>query len=144
MVRGTARDLRCRVKIRFARPRFRAFDTHAARFYSSRSRPNRSDRVCAVPTYEYECSKCGVFDHFQRISEKPLARCPTCKGKVKRLLGTGAGLLFKGSGFYITDYRSDSYKKAAKAESSSSSSASTTTATPPAAKDSKPKAAKAS
>lgn len=75
-----------------------------------------------MPTYEYECPKCGVFEQFQRITEDPLRTCPTCRRKVKRLLSTGAGLLFKGSGFYITDYRSDSYKKGAKAESSAPSS----------------------
>lgn len=78
-----------------------------------------------MPTYEYECQKCGhTFEKFQRISEPPSKRCPKCKGAVKRLLGTGAGLLFKGSGFYITDYRSDGYKQSAKADSTSSSSSS--------------------
>src|ERR1044072_641996 len=76
-----------------------------------------------MPTYEYLCSKCEqTFDVFQPITDKPLAVCPRdkCglkpwgKGKVKRAIGTGAGILFKGSGFYITDYRSDSYKEAAK------------------------------
>ena len=72
-----------------------------------------------MPTYEYECQKCGYhFERFQNMSDKPLQRCPECKGKVKRLIGTGAGLLFKGSGFYITDYRSDNYKNGAKAETS--------------------------
>ena len=70
-----------------------------------------------MPTYEYECAKCGhCFELFQNISDPPRKRCPKCRGKVQRLLGTGAGLLFKGSGFYITDYRSDSYKKGASAE----------------------------
>jgi putative FmdB family regulatory protein len=70
-----------------------------------------------MPTYEYECRKCGhEFEAFQRISEAPLKRCPKCKGAVKRKIGTGAGLLFKGSGFYITDYRSENYKKAARSE----------------------------
>ncbi|HMP77318.1 MAG TPA: zinc ribbon domain-containing protein [Kiritimatiellia bacterium] len=72
-----------------------------------------------MPTYEYECSKCGLeFEQFQSISAPPLKRCPKCKGSVRRKIGTGAGLLFKGSGFYITDYRSEGYQKAAKAESS--------------------------
>jgi putative FmdB family regulatory protein len=78
-----------------------------------------------MPTYEYECAKCGkTFDVFQSMKDEPLKTCPDkkCKGKVKRLLGTGAGLIFKGSGFYITDYRSESYKQAAKKDSSSSSS----------------------
>lgn len=78
-----------------------------------------------MPTYEYECAKCGkTFDIFQSMKDEPLKTCPDkkCKGKVKRLLGTGAGLIFKGSGFYITDYRSEGYKQAAKKDSSSSSS----------------------
>ena len=70
-----------------------------------------------MPTYEYECLQCErVFDIFQRCTDEPLKRCPNCKGKVKRRVGAGAGILFKGSGFYTTDYRSDGYKKAAKAE----------------------------
>ena len=70
-----------------------------------------------MPTYEYECLKCRrVFDTFQKITDEPLKRCPKCKGKVKRKIGSGAGIIFKGSGFYATDYRSDGYKKAAKAE----------------------------
>jgi putative FmdB family regulatory protein len=70
-----------------------------------------------MPTYEYECAKCGhQFEHFQSIKAAPLKKCPKCSGRVKRLLGTGAGLLFKGSGFYITDYRSESYKQGAKAD----------------------------
>jgi putative FmdB family regulatory protein len=75
-----------------------------------------------MPTYEYECGKCGYeFERFQRINEPPAKRCPKCKGGVRRKIGTGAGLLFKGSGFYITDYRSEGYRKAAKAESGGSS-----------------------
>ena len=70
-----------------------------------------------MPTYEYECSSCGyVFEKFQVISAPPLKTCPKCKRKVRRLVGTGAGLIFKGSGFYITDYRSDSYKTAQRAD----------------------------
>lgn len=77
-----------------------------------------------MPTYEYECRKCGhTFEKFQRISDPPAKRCPSCRGAVRRVLGGGAGLLFKGSGFYITDYRSDGYKKSAKAESTSTSGA---------------------
>jgi putative FmdB family regulatory protein len=80
-----------------------------------------------MPTYEYACEKCGKnFDAFQSMRDEPYRICPKelCRqakwgrGKVKRLLGTGAGLIFKGSGFYITDYRSESYKNAAKKESS--------------------------
>lgn len=72
-----------------------------------------------MPTYDYECSACGhTFEQFQSITAAPLKKCPECgKSKVKRLIGTGAGIIFKGSGFYITDYRSDSYKAAAKADS---------------------------
>jgi putative FmdB family regulatory protein len=74
-----------------------------------------------MPTYEYECQKCGhTFDAFQSIKDAPLKRCPKCKGKVKRLLGSGAGIIFKGSGFYQTDYRSASYRKGQKADSGSS------------------------
>jgi len=68
-----------------------------------------------MPTYEYECQKCGhQFELYQSIKDGPKRTCPECKGRVKRLLGTGAGLLFKGSGFYITDYRKPGYKDAAK------------------------------
>src|SRR5437870_7869590 len=83
-----------------------------------------------MPTYEYSCEKCGQnFDAFQSMRDEPFRECPKalCRlpewghGKVKRLLGTGAGLIFKGSGFYITDYRSDSYKASAKKDSESSS-----------------------
>ena len=70
-----------------------------------------------MPTYEYECQKCGHrFDEFQSMTAKPLVRCPKCKGKLKRLIGAGAGFLFKGSGFYVTDYRSKGYKESAKKE----------------------------
>lgn len=75
-----------------------------------------------MPTYEYVCQKCRhEFEQFQSIKDKPLSKCPQCKGKVIRKIGTGAGLIFKGSGFYITDYRSESYKQAAKSESSAKS-----------------------
>lgn len=70
-----------------------------------------------APTYEYECQACQEhFDKFQGMNDAPLKKCPQCGGKVRRLIGTGAGLLFKGSGFYITDYRSEGYKQAAKAD----------------------------
>lgn len=70
-----------------------------------------------MPTYEYECTSCGhVFERFQSITDKPLKRCPECRCKVRRLIGSGAGIIFKGSGFYETDYRSESYKQAAKRE----------------------------
>ena len=68
-----------------------------------------------MPTYEYECEKCGItFEEFQRITAKPLKKCHKCGGPVTRLIGAGAGVIFKGSGFYATDYRSENYKKAAK------------------------------
>jgi putative FmdB family regulatory protein len=70
-----------------------------------------------MPTYEYECQRCKhTFEKFQGMTEPRLKTCPKCRGKVKRLLGTGAGVIFKGSGFYQTDYRSADYKKKAKAE----------------------------
>lgn len=81
-----------------------------------------------MPTYEYVCAKCGhEFETFQSIADKPLAFCPedVCaqkkwgRGRVKKKISAGAGLIFKGSGFYITDYRSEGYKQAAKKESES-------------------------
>lgn len=80
-----------------------------------------------MPTYQYECAACHYsFEELQSIKEDALTKCPKCKKKkLQRLLGTGAGLLFKGSGFYITDYRSDSYKSAAKADSGKSDSGGT-------------------
>ena len=71
-----------------------------------------------MPTYDYVCEACNhAFEQFQSISEPELQKCPACKKKkLRRLMGTGAALMFKGSGFYITDYRSDSYKKSAAAE----------------------------
>ena len=77
-----------------------------------------------MPTYEYVCDACGhQFDEFQSFSDKPLKKCPACKkSKLRRLFGTGAALIFKGSGFYQTDYRSESYKAGAKADSASTSS----------------------
>ena len=91
-----------------------------------------------MPTYQYHCTKCDQeFDVFQSMTENPLTTCrkDVCrmnkwgKGKVKKLISAGAGLIFKGSGFYITDYRSDSYKEAAKKDSAASA---------PASSDSKP------
>jgi putative FmdB family regulatory protein len=84
-----------------------------------------------MPTYEYECAKCKkTFEAFQSMKDDSFKTCPKdkCrmktwgKGKVKRLIGAGAGLIFKGSGFYITDYRSEGYKSAAKSDSSKSDS----------------------
>jgi putative FmdB family regulatory protein len=77
-----------------------------------------------MPTYDYVCDACEhAFEEFQSITAKPLKKCPQCaKPKLRRLIGTGAGILFKGGGFYETDYRSDGYKKAAKADAATSSS----------------------
>ena len=72
-----------------------------------------------MPNYDYECSKCGRrFEVFQSMKDEKLTACPSdgCNGRVKRLLGTGGGILFKGQGFYQTDYRSSSYQAASKAD----------------------------
>ena len=92
-----------------------------------------------MPTYDYACQKCGhTFEEFQSITAKPLRKCPECgKMSLKRLIGAGAGIIFKGSGFYQTDYRSDSYKNAAtkdkggdkKTDKTDSKAASTSTET---------------
>jgi putative FmdB family regulatory protein len=76
-----------------------------------------------MPTYDYECDDCGhTFELFQSISEPVKKKCPDCgKPKLRRLFGTGAAVVFKGSGFYQTDYRSDSYKKAAEKDQPSES-----------------------
>jgi putative FmdB family regulatory protein len=101
-----------------------------------------------MPTYEYVCSKCEHhFDIVQPISQKPLTVCPKdkCgmkrwgKGPIKRAIGTGGGIIFKGSGFYTTDYRSDSYKEAAKKESSSAAPSTGGDAKPAAKTDAGPK-----
>lgn len=79
-----------------------------------------------MPTYEYKCLACdNQFERFQGIAAPPIAECPECHGKVKRLISAGAGLIFKGSGFYITDYRSEGYKESAKKDKSGSSEKST-------------------
>jgi putative FmdB family regulatory protein len=71
-----------------------------------------------MPTYEYLCDNCGhEFERFQAITAKVLRKCPKCgKKELKRLIGTGAGVIFKGTGFYQTDYRSESYKEAERSE----------------------------
>lgn len=112
-----------------------------------------------MPTYDYECKGCGhQFEELQMFSEPPLTKCPKCKkNKLARLFGGGGAIIFKGSGFYETDYRKDSYKKAAEADAapaaSKSEASSTTTDTakaetpasppPPPAKVSKPSGKKA-
>ena len=77
-----------------------------------------------MPTYDYECDACGhKFELFQSITESAKKKCPKCKkSKLRRLFGTGAAIVFKGSGFYQTDYRSDSYKKRAEADKPASES----------------------
>lgn len=77
-----------------------------------------------MPTYDYECDACNhKFELYQSISAEPEKTCPECKKKkLRRLIGTGGAVMFKGSGFYQTDYRSDSYKKAASSDSKSTSS----------------------
>lgn len=74
-----------------------------------------------MPTYEYKCKSCGArSEHFQSMSARPIRRCDACgKNALERLIGTGSAIVFKGSGFYQTDYRSEAYKQAAKAESGS-------------------------
>jgi putative FmdB family regulatory protein len=101
-----------------------------------------------MPTYEYACAKCGhEFEKVQSIAEQSLTVCPRelCgmkkwgRGKVKRKISAGGGLIFKGTGFYITDYRSDKYKEAAKKDSAAANPPATETK---ASSDSKPAAAK--
>ena len=76
-----------------------------------------------MPTYEYQCSKCKrPHEAYQAITAKPLTKCAKCGGRLKRLLGSGSGFLFKGSGFYITDYRSKSYHEGKKKDQPSKSS----------------------
>jgi putative FmdB family regulatory protein len=95
-----------------------------------------------MPNYDYVCTACHKeFEIFQSMKDPHLTDCPeeSCPGPLKRRMGVGAGFVFKGSGFYITDYRSDSYKAAAKSDSAAAAPASA--ATPPAApKESKPAA----
>lgn len=76
-----------------------------------------------MPTYEYRCANCGhELEEFQSMSAKPLKKCPACgKNKLERLISGGGGVIFKGGGFYETDYRSDAYNKAAKADKEAAS-----------------------
>lgn len=77
-----------------------------------------------MPTYEYLCAEGHRFDLFQRMSDEPRASCPRCGAEAERVISGGAGFLFKGEGFYITDYRSDSYKKKASEEAAPAGDAS--------------------
>lgn len=86
-----------------------------------------------MPNYDYECQKCAKrFEVFQSMNDAKLTDCPepACDGSVKRLLGTGGGIIFKGAGFYQTDYRSSSYQAGAKADSASGAPAPTPAAAP--------------
>lgn len=74
-----------------------------------------------MPTYEYRCPKGHEFELFQRMSEEPRTPCPECGEEAQRLISGGAGLIFKGDGFYITDYRSEAYKKAASSDKEAAS-----------------------
>ncbi len=75
-----------------------------------------------MPTYEYRCRECGRdFEVFQRMSDEPSAPCPACGRAARRLISGGAGLLFKGEGFYITDYRPESYRERAREEAGGAS-----------------------
>lgn len=71
-----------------------------------------------MPTYEYQCDACGyTFEEFQKITDDPLTECPQCKGELKKLIGSGCGLIFKGKGFYITDYKKKDQSAAEKKDS---------------------------
>ncbi|MBX3357653.1 MAG: hypothetical protein KF745_04415 [Phycisphaeraceae bacterium] len=85
-----------------------------------------------MPTYDYKCNACGDRSEvFQSMRDAPKRKCPKCgKNALERLIGTGAAVLFKGSGFYQTDYRSDAYKKAAESDSKSTSTAPATESSP--------------
>ncbi|MEO5511589.1 MAG: zinc ribbon domain-containing protein [Longimicrobiales bacterium] len=76
-----------------------------------------------MPTYEYRCAEGHNFEQFQKMSDPPVEVCPACGAAAERLMSAGAGLVFKGSGFYITDYRGDAYKKAAESDSAGSAGA---------------------
>lgn len=80
-----------------------------------------------MPTYDYKCDACGhTFEQFHSITASPLSKCPQCgKRALQRLIGTGGGIIFKGSGFYQTDYRTDSYRRGAEAEKKAASPADT-------------------
>jgi putative FmdB family regulatory protein len=95
-----------------------------------------------MPTYDYKCKKCDhVWEEFASIKAPPTKKCPACKkNAAERQISAGAAILFKGSGFYLTDYRSDSYKKAAAADTAASSAPKSDSSTPKS--DSKPSSGK--
>jgi putative FmdB family regulatory protein len=72
-----------------------------------------------MPTYEYECEKCGKFEVLQNITAKPLKQCSRCGSRVQRLIGAGSGVIFKGSGFYETDYKRKSFRQSGSSEKTS-------------------------
>lgn len=78
-----------------------------------------------MPTYDYECKNCGhSYRKFQKMTEEPDRVCPECKGEVRRLIGLGGGVIFKGPGFYTTEYRSEEYKRKEREEKAASTSSS--------------------
>ncbi len=92
-----------------------------------------------MPTYEYKCDKCGyVFEELQSMNEDPLTTCPRCNGSVQRLIGPGAGLIFKGSGFYLTDYKKSNSSPATTSGSNGSTSTKKPEPATPKAKPDKP------
>jgi putative FmdB family regulatory protein len=105
--------------------RFRAPDAPPARGPQPGPVPIIETRVLTMPTYEYRCPEGHEFERFQRMSDEPVADCPTCGRAAQRQISVGGGLLFKGQGFYITDYRSADYKKQAKAEAGGGGTAET-------------------
>lgn len=83
-----------------------------------------------MPTYTYECKDCGHrYDAFQSISADPDTECPKCQGSIQRVIGGGSGIVFKGSGFYVTDYKKDSGSSSGSSGSSGSASGSSTSGT---------------
>ncbi|MEA3297154.1 MAG: FmdB family zinc ribbon protein [candidate division Zixibacteria bacterium] len=84
-----------------------------------------------MPTYLYHCIECGHrFEEFQSITDEPIDKCPVCKGKAERIITGGVGFLFKGSGFYITDHRSEKYKKEASTDRGETGPASSSKSSP--------------
>jgi putative FmdB family regulatory protein len=91
-----------------------------------------------MPTYEYQCLKCGHrFEKLQSIKDNPVEKCPLCSQRVARLIGAGAGLIFKGAGFYATEYRSSSYRQGIQAEKGDGTTKPVAAASPDPEKNSK-------